>query len=77
MAWKSRQIGTTHKPDCSRVFKRYDLTCPRCQELSQGAQPRQRWGDRKRAGYERFVKDLKAHDCRKSQCGPVCTAFDW
>lgn len=32
-----------HKSACSRVFKNYDASCPRCQELIQGAKPRDAW----------------------------------
>lgn len=32
-----------HKADCGRVFKKYDASCPRCQELMQGAEPRNAW----------------------------------
>lgn len=34
---------TKHNDNCKRVFKKYDLTCPRCIELSQGEAPRQGW----------------------------------
>ena len=37
------KLKTKHKDDCRRVFKRYDLACPRCQELSNGAEARQGW----------------------------------
>ena len=70
-------MKTLHSSTCKRVFSRYDATCPRCQELAAGMAPREGWGDRKRQDYERFLRDLKAHDCKKSGCGPVCTAFDW
>ena len=32
-----------HKEDCTRVFKNYDISCVRCQELSEGATPRDGW----------------------------------
>ncbi len=32
-----------HKTDCGRVFKRYDLSCPRCQELAKGEPARAGW----------------------------------
>jgi hypothetical protein len=75
---------TKHKTDCTRVFKRYDATCERCKELSQGAKPRQ-WNMSvnyqmrvgKGPAYEAFVRALKAHNCKDSKCGSVCTAFDW
>ncbi len=70
-------MKTTHTTACKRVFKNYDMTCPRCQELAGGAKPRAGWNDAKDAEYARFKSALKAHDCTKSNCGPVCTAFDW
>jgi hypothetical protein len=74
-----------HKPDCKRVFKRYDDTCPRCTQLKAGAAPRKGWGSsvayQMRVGrgpaYAAFVAELKAHNCVASKCGPVCTRFDW
>jgi hypothetical protein len=32
-------MSTKHKEDCKMVFGRKDKTCPRCQELLNGAQP--------------------------------------
>lgn len=32
-----------HKEDCKRVFKNYDMDCPRCVELANGAKPRDAW----------------------------------
>lgn len=75
-----------HKSDCSRVFKNYDATCPRCQELSSGATPREGW--------QKSYFELKARNEQveraaiaehfapngphaRGECGPVCTAFDW
>ena len=72
---------TKHKENCERVFKNYDLTCPRCIELSEGAKPRDGWQKRyyetKKREKLQFMRALKSHDCKKSNCGPVCTAFDW
>ena len=73
--------NTKHKYDCSRVFKNYDMSCPRCIELSAGAKPRGGWQKDYYANKAReeaqFTASLKSHDCIKSNCGPVCTAFDW
>lgn len=73
--------ATKHKHDCSRVFKNYDMSCPRCVELAEGAKPRDGWQRQyygnKKVEEARFMKQLKAHDCVKSNCGVVCTAFDW
>jgi len=73
-----------HNQNCKRVFKRYDMQCPRCIELSNGAKPRQ-WNMSEayqmRVGkgplYEAFKRDLNRHDCKVSKCGIVCTAFQW
>ena len=35
--------NTKHNNNCTRVFKNYDMTCPRCLELSQGATAREGW----------------------------------
>ncbi|MCK9370713.1 hypothetical protein M0R04_12460 [Candidatus Dojkabacteria bacterium] len=35
--------NTKHIINCNRVFKNYDLTCPRCLELSKGATARDGW----------------------------------
>ncbi len=51
--------------------------CRRCDELRFGASPRRGWGWRKREDLRCTLAAIKAHDCRKSNCGPVCTAFDW
>jgi len=39
----SKAIKVVHKEDCVRVFKRYDASCPRCQELMKGLEPRKPW----------------------------------
>ena len=72
---------TKHKADCRRVFSNYDMTCPRCIELAAGATPREGWQKdyygRKKQEEERRIRAIREHDCKKSGCGPVCTAFDW
>ncbi len=35
--------NTKHKEDCERVFKNYDMTCPRCVELANGSPARDGW----------------------------------
>lgn len=66
-----------HKADCKRVWKRYDMTCPRCQELAAGLNPRAGWSDHKRAFKAASIAAIRAHDCKKRGCGPVCTFGDW
>lgn len=70
-------LKTSHSPDCRRVFARLDPICPRCRELAAGAAPRAGWNNAAKRFNEQFRRDLAAHDCKKSGCGPVCTAFDW
>jgi hypothetical protein len=40
--------NTKHKSDCNMAFGRKDPSCPRCQELLNGATPRQGWGRKSR-----------------------------
>jgi hypothetical protein len=70
-------IKTAHKQDCKRVFKNYDLSCKRCVELSTGSKPRTGWGDHKREMEAQEIRAIRAHDCKASNCGPVCTFGDW
>ena len=65
-----------HKEECKRVFKSYDMTCPRCIELSEGAKARKGWNDDKIESERRLMLAINNHDCVKSGCGPVCIAFD-
>jgi len=66
-----------HSPTCARVFKRYDPSCARCQELSQGAPAREGWGQLKREAEAREARWLREHNCQTAHCGPVCTYGDW
>lgn len=60
----------SHKPN----FGRHVDDCLRCQELKDGAEP-VRWSTAHRG--ELSTAEIKAHDCRRSSCGPVCTFGDW
>ena len=71
------QTATKHSPDCSRVFNRLDATCPRCQELAAGASPRKGWNSRSSLESAARLNAIRAHDCKASNCGPVCTYGDW
>jgi hypothetical protein len=58
--------------------------CPRCDELRGGAEPRADHAGRSRTtlrGYrnadEELAADIRAHNCRKSGCGSVCTFGQW
>lgn len=76
-----------HNETCKMAFGRPSKhnTCPRCEELKAGAKPRNGWNTsynyQMRVGkgphYDAFVRRLKSHDCKQSNCGPVCTAFDY
>lgn len=68
---------TTHKFDCKKAFKNYDMTCPRCLELAAGAAPRAGYGTGRKVEEARRLVSIKAHNCKQAGCGPVCTAFDW
>lgn len=36
-------VKIAHKDDCNKAFSRKDPTCPRCQELLNGASVRRGW----------------------------------
>ena len=74
-----QQTETRHAFDCSRAFGIYDATCPRCVELKNGAPARKGWGHRSRRAYQEAarVDSIRRHDCKASQCGPVCTFGEW
>ena len=82
MAWtRAPRARVTHSLTCARVFRRYDQSCPRCQELAGGAAPREGWGDRKRRDDLRHAEECRAHftsyEHRSGGCGPVCTFGQW
>jgi hypothetical protein len=59
------------------VFGRREAGCPRCAQLHAGAPPIQ-WSNGRRARHaEEDRRWLQQHDCRRSNCGPVCTFGDW
>jgi hypothetical protein len=71
---------TVHNTDCKRVFKNYDATCPRCQELANGASARKGWNSRREQDLRRCA-EIRSHfqsDAHRSgKCGPVCTFGEW
>lgn len=74
----NQTMGTTkHKEECKMAFGRKDSTCPRCQELLAGAKPRAGWSDNKRMFEAQSREYNRNHDCKASNCGPVCTFGDW
>lgn len=72
---------TKHASNCARRFARLDPFCPRCKELAAGSPARKGWQAsyfaRKAADDEQFRHELKAHDCKRSGCMPICTFGDW
>lgn len=48
--------------------------CPRCDELRSGAEPI-KW--RTGAIQDATIRSIRAHDCKVSGCGPICTFGDW
>jgi len=58
-------------------FGRLTEGCPACHEIWMGYRaPVRGWTSKKEM--ERVqVEAIKAHDCKKSNCGPVCTFGDW
>lgn len=62
-----------HGPNYGRRVQ----ACPRCDELANGAPAVQWFGTRRAAEEARTLAAIRAHDCTLSNCGPVCTAFDW
>jgi hypothetical protein len=71
-------MNTAHKIKCARVFKRYDMTCPRCQELAGGQAPRAGWNDLAKRNEQRQIEAIRNHDftaCAKRHI--VCTCFDY
>jgi hypothetical protein len=79
MAWsKSAAAITTTKHTCGGpVFgRRAPLgQCKRCDELTFGM-PAVQWAS-KRTCEAAQIAAIRAHDCKVSRCGPVCTFGDW
>jgi hypothetical protein len=64
---------TTTKHNCGGpVFGRKTEGCPRCDELLAGAAPVV-WHKNERL----TVDELRAHNCKVSQCAMICTFGDW
>lgn len=67
----------TTKHNHQVVFGRKVDGCPRCEELKNGAKPIQWAGSLRKIQEAKTLMEIRNHDCKKSGCGPVCTAFDW
>ena len=78
MAWnKSTNTRHTCNSGDGPYFGRKTAGCPRCDELLAGSKPIAGWGDHKRMWEAQTLRAIQSHDCVKSNCGSVCTAFDW
>lgn len=58
------------------VFGRKVDGCPRCTELKLGM-PVRTWNNYRRDFDAQRLRDIRAHDCKVSRCGPVCTFGDF
>jgi len=62
---------TVHKNGCERVFKNYDKSCARCQELAGGSPAREGWGERaKRYGGNVDNWKMWTKPCCKNNLNP-------
>lgn len=70
-------MATTKHTCGGPVFGKKTPGCARCDELLAGAAPVM-WAAARKAKQEReLIAAIRAHDCKASRCGPVCTAFEW
>lgn len=79
---------TRHSWNCTKAWKNYDMSCPRCQELAGGAKARTGWGASrqqqdalrcvqiKRHFNEVGADGLTGHQ-RNERTNGVDTAFEW
>lgn len=59
------------------VFGKKTPGCPRCDEMIAGA-PAVKWNKVRQASNDmQRVREIRAHDCKMSKCGVVCTFGDW
>lgn len=75
-----KQVQATHNDQCRMAFGRPTKqagTCPRCDELREGAAPRKGWGDHKRRFEAQRSEAIRRHDCKLAGCSYVCTFGDW
>jgi peptidyl-tRNA hydrolase len=73
----SNTTTTKHSDTCKMTFGRKDPACSRCRELLAGAKPRAWANTRKALDDARHLAEIRAHDCTRAGCGPVCTFGDW
>ena len=78
MAW-TRSISHTTQHTCGGpVFGRKAPLgeCRRCDELRFGLAPVAGWSDNKRRCEATSLAAIRAHDCKASECLPICTFGD-
>ena len=66
-----KTLHTCAGPKWGRLTK----GCPSCDEILTGKREPIRWYN-KNQQMER-IRAIQSHDCKKSNCGPICTAFDY
>lgn len=69
--------ATKHAENCKMAFGRKDPTCPRCQELLNGAAPRLWQATRDQERSLEIVTHFKSQRHQAGLCGPVCTFGDY
>jgi hypothetical protein len=73
--------ATAHTCEPSeRAFGRRAPGCLRCDELKAGAPARAGWQQpyfARKAREEAQRRNARPHNCRESNCGPICTYGDW
>ena len=67
----------TTKHNHTPNFGRHVATCPRCDEIAQGAPVVRGWKSAAKRNELSRIRAIRAHDCKISGCGPVCVAFDY
>jgi hypothetical protein len=74
-------MTTKHKYDCKMAFGKKDSSCPRCQELINGAPIRNEWQKpyfaQKKFNEQMELDAIRNHCCIKSKCSVVCTFGDY
>ena len=71
---------TKHSMDCKMVFGRKDASCPRCQELLNGAAPI-KWANSFKQNDARRCAEIhdhfQSHKHLSGGCGVICTFGEW
>lgn len=73
-------MNAKHNERCKMSFGRPTKAigeCPRCDEIRNGAEPRQGWNAAKVRFEKRSAEFVRRHDCKASGCTSVCTFGDW